>query len=203
VQQPSLHDLIGISTGCTPATLRHAYEQAVRTATRAGDHRRAMALSAAFDALPLQLRNEVFPGRAQVACRPVPLNSVRQGSAERGAAVYSTARHGGRSRLGGRVLAVATALAVVALVGLYVKQTAFPSTPHLRDQSVPQNVGDDQQQQGTAASTLQVPDDAPVGTDGRVTVICSPTATQLGFTLQAVPGQVVSCGGGVVPVLSG
>src|SRR3954470_19212859 len=55
-----LHGLLRIPPDTPIERLRAAYEQAMREATRAGDHQRALALSTAFDALPSTTRAQVY-----------------------------------------------------------------------------------------------------------------------------------------------
>jgi hypothetical protein len=53
--------LLGLPDDAGAELLRRTYEQQMAQATRAHDHRRALELSAAFDALPQARRHAVYP----------------------------------------------------------------------------------------------------------------------------------------------
>jgi len=124
VPPPSLYELLGLSPDTAPAELRRAYEEAVRVATRAGDHRRAVELSTAYDALHHRLRGSIYP-----AAR------TDLGSVGGGATIHhldpARARRRSRRRAGQqrswtrRIVVVVIGAAVIALVALYVWQSVL------------------------------------------------------------------------------
>lgn len=149
--QRSLYEMIGVGPDAAPADVRYAYEQAMRLATRGGDHRRAVELSAAFDALDPRSRRSIFP-----AARSGPGSALGEHAAGIHPGDYDLAsapagqpsrfrRHSrahehwsNRERTRAwsrRILATLVALGLILLIGTYVWSVAFP-----RPQSFPSQV---------------------------------------------------------------
>jgi hypothetical protein len=55
------HAVVGAGPQAGTDELRAAYEQAMRDAVKTGNHQRALELSRAFDALPADTRNRIYP----------------------------------------------------------------------------------------------------------------------------------------------
>jgi hypothetical protein len=76
-----LYALLGLSSDVGTDRLRHTYEQHVSAAVRSHDHRRAVTLSAAFDALPPERRHQLYPRlttRAALATAPGSRRTARR-----------------------------------------------------------------------------------------------------------------------------
>ena len=141
--QRSLYELIGVDENTAPAEVRRAYEEAMRVATRGGDHRRAVELSQAYDALHHRTRSTIYPaarsghgsvtGGAQILepdfstseRRRRPSKAGKPGRRSRGGSKQPRAAASRQDWIR-RSGAALMGLALVLLIGIYVWRTAFP-----------------------------------------------------------------------------
>lgn len=140
--QRSLYDLIGVDQDADPAAIRRAYEEAMRRATRGGDHRRAVELSQAYDALHPRTRSTIFPaarsGHGSISGGATVFQpdftaprrrrqsaigrSIRPGRRRSRAQAGRPTRSDWLRRSGAALMGIA----LVLLIGIYVWRTAFP-----------------------------------------------------------------------------
>lgn len=198
--QRSLYEMIGVSEDADPDDVRYAYEQAMRMATRGGDHRRAVELSAAFDSLDPRSRRLLFP-------------AARSGSGSaRGE--HSASLYPGDYDLGGRpgpgygsrppgsrqfvrsAAAVLVGLAVLLTIGLYVWRTQIPHDTRPANPFPTQSYQAPSDPARIAGPRFQVPAGAPTDSDGMVNIACG------SYLTSAYPGDMVSCDDGTTPRLA-
>lgn len=212
----SLHQMLGLSDAAGPADIRHAYEAAMRVATRSSDHRRALELSTAYDALDARTRRQIFPAARSGpgSARGEHTASVHPGDFDLGPMPARGAgrRRDGRGRRfpirhseraanwGRRLLAGLVGIGLAVLIGSYLWRIEYPRQPaYPRPRPVPsQNQPADQVAQRIE---LKVPDRAPVDANGLVTIRCPGGDGQVAQEFKARPGDLVSCDNGTVPQL--
>ena len=70
-----LHSMVGLGRHATTAELKYAYEQAVAAAVRSGDHKHALSLSTAYDALSSTRRKDIYGAPSSLSpvrtCEPI------------------------------------------------------------------------------------------------------------------------------------
>jgi hypothetical protein len=209
-----LHGLLRLSPDTPIERLRAAYEQAMREATRAGDHQRALALSSAFDALPAGTRAQVYRNARNsepVAARPIGSPSGRARAVRRTRRLRRQRRPRRRGAVLVRVLAYGLGIPAIVLGGYYAAtHDVFASAGDqggqqpfvIHTQPAPPPVDISPPTTGFGPS-LRLPADAPVDANGAVTVACQPDDGTAGYLISAPPGTVVACSNGAVPVVVG
>ncbi len=191
--QRSLYEMIGVSEDADPEDVRYAYEQAMRMATRGGDHRRAVELSTAFDGLDLRTRRQIFPAArsGSGSARGDYSASLRPGDYDLGPIPHRSGRAAGGSRQWLRTAtAVTVGVAIALVIGLYVWRTQIPHD------STPTYPTPPRYRAPVAGPQLVVPQNAPVGADGSVTIACG------SYNTAAYPGDTVTCDDGTLPRLA-
>lgn len=201
--------LLGLPRGASPSWVRFTYEQQVGAAVRAGDTRRAVTLSRAFDDLPLTTRREMYAGAGTSAPRLTSTAEVpRRPPTGRRARVRSgrrTRASGRARRVAGRAVVYVLGIPMAVVVGVAVMVHLDPSLhggtttrggppvmPPVTIRQVP-----------TAdPGWWQVPVGTPAGPDGRVQVLCR-DAGGGGQTSRIAPGQLFTCPSGLTPVITG
>lgn len=192
-----LHDLLGISASASTGELKREYEQAMARASRALDHQRALALSAAFDRLSPEQRGKIF-GRTVGRFEPSLDQPTRGRTSPPGwdssngpASNGRLPRRGKHSGLARRILVGTAVVSIVALLAGWLWAQRVASVP-----AAPLSPPD---RQSVATVSVSVPVDAPVDRDGFVTVSCSPAAVGSDYDFRARPGETVSCRNGATP----
>lgn len=192
VDDQGLYGLLGLDAETSPDRLRYAYEQQVADAARRGDTRRALALSAAFDALDPAIRSKVYAGRgygqqaAAIDPRPrqLSLGGPREHRSRRQLDPY-----GQPSRIG-RPARIAIVLICVAAFGLYAVhavQQLSRNNGRLPAATFPQQPAGYQDGRLGPADIAQDLDRA----NGREDVTCDPvgSATSTELNCQSTDGQ--------------
>lgn len=192
-----LHQMLGLNRSCTEGDLRFAYDDAMQRATRSGDFTQAMALSAAFDALPSSARATLFPsvdamrsvsagsrgygGGSPQAWRPAPKPRRGRGLSNR------------RMALGTWVMCLIAAGIIAAVYfggGVLGGSTNRPGPARTADPAGTQD--------GFGPSAM-VPIDAKVGADGLASVACQPSPGAAGYIMTVPPGTIIACSNGAIP----
>ena len=219
-----LHRLLGLPRHLPADELRCAYEQAMKTATRAGNMHRAMQLLKAFEGLSDPRRGQFYGRPISSPSRPMPGTSTVTSPAARAARRRSSRpprrpreRKYGMARWA-RLL-VYLVIAPAAIVGivesrLHPMQDASPGYAPAMEQTsaapILEPVSTASSPALGSASTLplnstqtvpagyvllRVPSGWPVRPDGTVWLLCD-TPTGIGLTQQARPGSVLICPAG-------
>jgi hypothetical protein len=191
----SLARMLGVDPDIDPDRLRAAYEQEMNRATRSGDHRRALSLSQAFDALPGRTRSSVYSGNRTFATvmphEEFPVRS-RRGSAQAARPSRPRRRVRWKGVLGYGVI-------VPAIVGLLawsiVRQNSEDGYSPPPRQTSPIVV------QPPPGPALVVPAAAPTTSNGLVRVLCQTDPAAPGFVLMVSPGARVTCANSATPVV--
>jgi hypothetical protein len=194
--QGDLYGLLGLPRDVSPDRLRHQYEQRMAEAVRSHDHVRALALSKAFDALPLAARRSIYSGTGQPAPRP---GHQREFEVRPMAAGVRQPRVRKRFIVA-LILVIAGPLVVGAIVKL--RREASNGTPPAPPAVAPAPIVPVTVTRSVGVPILmaQVPMDAPTQANGRVLVGCpSPDGRSITYSY-GYRGQYVSCGPGVAPV---
>ncbi|HEX2903304.1 MAG TPA: hypothetical protein VHO01_07585 [Jatrophihabitans sp.] len=209
----SLPELLGLSDDAGPTEIRHAYEQAMRLATRSGDHRRAVELSRSYDLVDARLRERVFPAASSLSgCTGAPAPAGVATGQPHARVTTGHAERPRRGRLqhplspttrdeaavwGRRLLAGAVGVALAVLVASYLWRVEYPHGP-----AGPRPEPSHRIAQRTDP-VLVVPPDAPLDYSGLATIACAGTGDTGGFTMQGRPGDRITCSNGAQPQLIG
>ena len=207
-----LRRMVGLPADGSFEELRASYDLAMHRATRSGDHQHALALSRAYDRLPIATRHRLYPSSRTAAGATTPPRTP--GRTRYAAGPTRSRRRPGRS---GRRRGLVTRVLVYGMfasVGLggcvylatHAREASPRSSPVVHATSsggaptaglptAPRLVG--------SGRPVVVPTDAPTGANGLVTLACRAGSDAGDYLMTAPRGAVVACSNGALPAVIG